>query len=127
MRYLIVLSALALLGCGKPVSSEEAYISFVQEQVRERLREPSSAVFRDVGGDRDSNTACGEVNARNGYGGMTGFEYFVYENGRVRLDGDPGITAAFQKCAAIQTRKALARRDAAEKATAEIRSRSTGR
>lgn len=43
------------------------------------LKDPESADFRDVhfysGGGVP--VACGEVNAKNGFGGFTGFERFV--------------------------------------------------
>ena len=46
--------------------------------VRERLRDASSAQFRNVR-EVDGGTVCGEVNSKNGYGAYTGFEpFFIY-------------------------------------------------
>lgn len=52
-----------------------------QELVKSRLKDPSSAKFRNlyfirasVGG---APTVCGEVNAKNSFGGMTGYKRFL--------------------------------------------------
>lgn len=44
------------------------------ELVRQSLRDPASAEFRNI--RETTNGVCGEVNAKNGFGGMTGFEPF---------------------------------------------------
>jgi hypothetical protein len=64
------------------------------------LRDPASARFRDVRRYPAPNgyTFCGEVNARNGFGGMTGFirfQAFANADGRTNavmddLDHQPG-------------------------------------
>ena len=46
-----------------------------KQLVRARLRDPKSAEFRNV--TTHGRVVCGEVNARNGFGGMTGFQRFV--------------------------------------------------
>lgn len=50
-----------------------------QDTVRSKLRDPDSAEFRNVqfysGGP--SPTTCGEVNAKNGFGGFSGYERFI--------------------------------------------------
>ena len=45
-----------------------------QEAVRAQLKDPSSAIFRNV--RRVGSGYCGEVNAKNSYGGYAGFEAF---------------------------------------------------
>jgi hypothetical protein len=47
-----------------------------ERRVRDVLREPDSAEFRGVFEGNDG-VVCGEVNARNGFGGMNGFQPFV--------------------------------------------------
>lgn len=49
------------------------------EEMRKILREPNSAEYRNVRAHRLNDTFlfCGEVNARNGFGGYTGFQRFV--------------------------------------------------
>ena len=45
-----------------------------REAVRAQLKDPSSAIFRNV--RKDGSGYCGEVNAKNSYGGYAGFEAF---------------------------------------------------
>jgi hypothetical protein len=75
---------------------EARVISLAEQVVTEGLRDPQSAMFRNVTiHHRDCHSGqciddpagqvivCGEVNAKNGFGGYTGFEGFVVWNGRV--------------------------------------------
>ena len=58
-----------------------------QMAVQAQLRDPGSAQFRDVIVVRqDSSTAvCGEVNAKNGFGGYIGYTSFVAIGSLVQL------------------------------------------
>ncbi len=50
------------------------------EAMRGRLKDPKSADFRNVylhSSNKGSLVACGEVNARNAFGGYTGYESFI--------------------------------------------------
>jgi membrane associated rhomboid family serine protease len=51
------------------------------ESIKEQMRDPSSAVFRDVefyiGFDPMQSAICGYVNGRNSFGGLTGFQRFM--------------------------------------------------
>ncbi len=50
-----------------------------RDGVRARLRDPDSAEFRNVGfySGGESPAVCGEVNAKNAFGGYTGYERFI--------------------------------------------------
>lgn len=55
-------------------------IASAKNALKERLREPDSAEFKNViivTYQDKLNVVCGEVNAKNGFGGMTGFQPFV--------------------------------------------------
>jgi hypothetical protein len=56
-----------------------AWISSSEQSVKEKLRDPDSAEFRNVRFYSGAGVpvSCGEVNAKNGFGGYTGFERFV--------------------------------------------------
>lgn len=55
-------------------------------------------LFKTVGRDgREHVSLCGEVNARNGYGGMTGFQPFTTVGDRL-LTGSTGILNAAMVC-----------------------------
>lgn len=49
------------------------------EQVRNLLKDPDSAQFKDVRlvDYRDGKVVCGRVNAKNSYGGYVGYKQFV--------------------------------------------------
>lgn len=64
-----------------------------EDSVREKLRDPPSAQFRNVHVNRlDSKTVCGEVNAKNAFGGYQGFMRFAAEadGSRWRIMFDDG-------------------------------------
>ncbi|WP_430434280.1 hypothetical protein [Methyloversatilis sp.] len=69
-----------------------ALIEASKEAVRQVMKDPKSAEFRDVKyhAARWTNppVVCGEVNAKNSYGAMAGFERFVYvsDKNEVRLE-----------------------------------------
>ncbi|MEF3081900.1 hypothetical protein V3391_06695 [Luteimonas sp. SMYT11W] len=56
-----------------PVSAK---VMLAQELVRQRLKDPDSAQFRDARVLQDG-TICMEVNGKNGFGGYTGFSHAV--------------------------------------------------
>ncbi len=55
-------------------------IAAVHRRVRSRLRDPGSAQFGGLWQGRNG-AACGFVNARNGFGGMSGPQPFVVPRG----------------------------------------------
>lgn len=65
----------------KPVApKEDPFIAEAKARVRKQLRDPNSAIFQNikiktVSGKRG---ICGDVNAKNALGGMTGFIPFAY-------------------------------------------------
>lgn len=51
-----------------------------KDAVKMRLKDPDSAAFKKVyfsRGKRGIPMVCGQVNAKNGFGGFSGFEYFI--------------------------------------------------
>ncbi len=61
-------------------SKQIAWIGLSKDAVRSRLREPSSATFRNVifhVYEGRMPMVCGEVNAKNGFGGYTGYQGFI--------------------------------------------------
>jgi hypothetical protein len=90
----LVVAALAIAagGCGGSSNSDGpsdlARITVAQQAVKGRLKDPSSAEFRNerVGSYQGKAiVVCGEVNAKNSFGGMTGFERFVSNGGDVTV------------------------------------------
>ena len=86
----------AALAFGQPAfakSNEELSDKNVEEILRTGLKDPDSARFRfqksrfecDLGDGIRGICGVVEINARNSYGGYTGFEkfYYVIDNGRL--------------------------------------------
>ena len=48
-----------------------------EQRISDRLKDPSSAQFRNVFVSENGHYVCGEVNSKNGFGGYTGFKHFV--------------------------------------------------
>ena len=68
----------ALAACGGP---ERDLLEEAHGAVRDRLRDPESALFNDriTAVYLESGLVCsGEVNSRNGFGGMTGGQPYYY-------------------------------------------------
>jgi hypothetical protein len=68
-----MLGCLVLLGCQ---AVEDARLG----HVRAKMKDPASAIFQNVHAGTLPGILCGEVNARNGFGGYTGFVYFYADD-----------------------------------------------
>lgn len=99
-RYALGLLAASLVVCGQPVSeklkeqpkqeaSQTAFILKAKRAVVAKLKDPDSAQFKDVRyGDSEETgpVAYGYVNAKNGFGGYTGFERFMSNGSTVLFE-----------------------------------------
>jgi len=70
-----------------------------RDNVLNRLRDPDSAVFA---GERlgENGVLCGQVNAKNGFGGFTGQKRFISSGSGALIEGDIDLVsfaAAWQK------------------------------
>lgn len=80
---LYILPSVLVAGCGNSEPSqatkEASYIALNQDLIKGRLKDPSSAEFRNafVSSAIGAPVVCGEVNAKNSFGGYTGFQRFV--------------------------------------------------
>lgn len=88
MLMRVVLVAVGMMLATAAVADDAALIKQAEDAVTHNLLDPESARFRDVGVNGD--TVCGQVNAKNAYGGYIGFRSFY-----VLSDGtDSGIEPA---------------------------------
>lgn len=67
---------LAAVSCSEKPQPDPAVVA-AQEKIRAMLRDPESAQFRKI--VRYPKLVCGEVNAKNGFGGYDGFSQFSYD------------------------------------------------
>lgn len=58
----------------------------MMDRVRSELKDPASAQFKLY--SQGDDYLCGEVNAKNSYGGYTGYRWFTVKHGKVDLDPD---------------------------------------
>lgn len=77
-----IVATLALIGVafGAGAQSTDQLISDAKAAIIQKLKDPDSATFRNVvyapAAQGTGGTVCGEVNARNAYGGYAGFTPF---------------------------------------------------
>lgn len=101
-RVTTVLStALLTLAVGIPGAAAQAKISpqeirIARTAIEGRLRDPESVQFRNTRAYRLPNgnvVVCGELNARNGFGGLIGFTRFLTAGTSAMAD-EPGTLQA---------------------------------
>jgi hypothetical protein len=74
---------LALIACSA-TNPDEKVMAAAQQVIAAQLKDPASAQFRNV--RVKGETVCGEVNAKNSFGGYIGFKTFeVYRNADKRV------------------------------------------
>lgn len=106
-RVFLPLAVAALLAASpaqarQPTADEAATIEAALAATRAELKDPESARFRNLRAFMQGNglmAVCGEVNAKNSYGGYIGFQPFTATiKGAVLPDGprDIGGRAAIQ-------------------------------
>lgn len=99
----ILASLLISAGCS-PEPEMDPAVSIAEEKVRELLRDPESARFKNI--SRHGDVVCGEVNSKNGFGGYAGFSQFAYEvtSGEAFVDDEDDIAPlAEMKCDLART------------------------
>lgn len=90
--------AIAVSGCG-PNEAETAAeaakqkkiienekIEQLKDKLKNNLKDPTSALFKDIRYLPDSNSLCGQINGKNAFGGYVGFKWFG-----VSIDSEPVI------------------------------------
>lgn len=84
-RALLLGCVVVLTACGGSQHSD------AKQQIADQLKDPASAQFRNVRAStlRDTDV-CGEVNAKNSFGGYTGFKRFVVTDSGAFLEGQAG-------------------------------------
>jgi hypothetical protein len=84
MDYRFSFIVLLMLGISCPTLAQDKNeaIRRAQDAVREKLKDPSSAQFKDVAYFQSGSldVVCGQVNAKNAYGGYSGFREFLALN-----------------------------------------------
>lgn len=102
LQYVLPLFVL-VAGCQQEAPDNNFQME-VEQKVRNELRDPESAQFKDHYLYPANDVACGSVNSKNGFGGYIGFRYYAYADGRVYFaDGDTaGFSRASKECSRLQ-------------------------
>lgn len=92
MRWSIGL-VLAVGGCQFIPGTDASKISEAQNAVARTLSDPKSADFSNdrVAGSGDRQLVCGEVNAKNSFGGYVGFRRYAYRIQSKRISILPAL------------------------------------
>lgn len=70
-----------------------------ERQVRDMMKDPKSAEFRDLKRCGASDIIEGEVNAKNSYGAYSGYQRFIVDGDQVDLAGSEAAGTGLQeKC-----------------------------
>lgn len=80
-------------------NSEESAIQLAKESVQLGLKDPESAQFRNVRlvGYNGSKVICGEVNAKNSYGGYVGHKKFIASPSGAKVESYGNKYAEFDR------------------------------
>lgn len=88
MRKTVIITMVCLMCAGNAMAGDPKEIAWMErgkDAVKSRLKDPSSAQFKNVYFNRGSEgipVTCGEVNSKNGYGGYSGFQRFLSAGSR---------------------------------------------
>lgn len=88
---ILLMCSLFVLGCSKNTNNADSKKESADEKViqivKSQLKDPDSAKFQNIKGQ------CGEINAKNSFGGYVGFKRFLIQpNGDVVIeDQDPNL------------------------------------
>ena len=100
MKRLAVLASLALAGCGgwQSVMVSDRARDAAKIAMLQRLKDPGTAQFGDgfsASRSGKMTLVCGSLNARNSFGGYTGFETFAVlyneETGEASVQDSPAL------------------------------------
>ncbi|HHR6503129.1 TPA: hypothetical protein ACS8CD_003703 [Providencia alcalifaciens] len=66
-------------------ASEMNHVSIAEKRLKENLKDPSSADFKDsrIG---SNGTVCGQVNSKNGFGSYTGYKKYIQVGSLTMID-----------------------------------------
>ena len=76
--------------------ANEAKIAALRANVASMMKDPASVTFQNLRIATDNSTLCGEVNAKNGFGGYVGFRPFFATTDKVMIRGSDK-TSSFEE------------------------------
>ena len=70
----------------------------IEEKVAAQLRDPESAQFRNLHGEKTAT--CGEVNGKNAFGAYVGFRRFVHSDGSTIFESEEPVRPSIEEMTA---------------------------
>lgn len=67
---------------------EAQQVAKLKEKIANTLRDPMSAQFRNLQVTASKSALCGEINAKNAFGGYVGFRRFVASDDESAIEGE---------------------------------------
>ena len=79
------------------IAEEKAAIDRAEKAIRSLLKDPDSGKFTEAAFNKKTGAVCGNVNAKNSYGGYVGFlPYIVTSSGTAMISPpDPNVAGTF--------------------------------
>lgn len=100
MKTPVVVLALTLACCGASLaaSAGSARVEHAKAVILENLRDPESARFRSIyqRSSTQIHNVCGQVNAKNGFGGYVGYRRFIVWSYSGLPSGSPGTEVSIE-------------------------------
>jgi hypothetical protein len=91
MKVSIAVAAVVVLGAAAAAwhQTQHAPAEAAKEAIRGTLKDPDSALFRNVKFYSFTGATCGQFNAKNSMGGYVGYRKFVFtQTGKLSVQGD---------------------------------------
>jgi hypothetical protein len=97
MNKFLIIAAILFAGCSNSEPTEETkafnYIGEHKMRIKAMLKDPGSAEFRKVFVSKSSGmpVVCGQVNAKNSFGGFSGYQRFISAGTTQALESAMGV------------------------------------
>lgn len=109
MRWLVAMGAIALATSAVALDDYDGSFAKLSDKTQAALTEafdwylfdPRTALVRNLKA-RPNGTICGQLNAKNEYGGYTGFRYFYVTDGLMHVGQFPETNAIGHRFKAIE-------------------------
>ena len=92
MNKLIYFIILNILLIGSVYAEKNKFLNMAQSKVKQEMKDPDSTKFqnlREINNSVGESVVCGEVNAKNSYGGYVGYHLFSYSPDGVVILNSP--------------------------------------
>ena len=92
MNKLIYFIILNILLIGSVYAEKNKFLNMAQSKVKQEMKDPDSTKFqnlREIKNSVGESVVCGEVNAKNSYGGYVGYHLFSYSPDGVVILNSP--------------------------------------